>query len=247
MKKLICLLLSLVMLLCGTAMAEVSAADVTGVWHADLFGIAAALNLVESGAYQFHCEGIDPHYGTWRLTDGTLLLDEGTENELSLAVSSDALLLSLDGLTFLFTREMPTAFVPAEINEEAAIEQFAGQWSMTHLTSMGLLLDGNVLGVQLSLIIEGTDAAAYLVSADSEEVTSIIMQGSFDGGVLTLTEILPEPAPADDTASEAEQPVPMVWEVRLLADGSMCITESTRPEYPVDIYLTPIMPLMMAE
>ncbi len=260
MKKIICFLLSLVLLLCGGALAEgADGIDVSGVWYGDLFGVVCTLTFAEDGTYVIEGADVTAQQGVWRMDGGTLVLDEDTFLEMRLSVSSDMLILDFEGMMFRFTREMPVPFVPAEVNTEALIEQFAGQWSMTHLTSMGLIFDAGTLEMSFSLSISGTDAQAFLYMGSDEDAFTHLaeMSGVFEGGVLTLTEILPEPEPAPtiDPQSTAdpyptatpEPPVPMVWEVRLLQDGSMCLTDAMEIDYPVFIYLTPIMPLMMAE
>ncbi len=274
MKKMTCLLMSLLlMLLCGGALAEgVSDADVTGIWYCDLFGITVTLTVNEGGTYQIENDDIAPYFGTWKLSSEELILDEGTENEIALEVEKDSLSVSFIGLTMLFRREMPQQYVPAAVRTDAAIEEFAGEWSMTHMNIGELCFYSHTVNVHVGLNISGTDALVflqvegnenYVLSAEAFSCALLTgsdpgsytaeMKGSFEDGVLTLTEVLPDAAPADKAAAEGdseeseEVSVPVVWEVRLLEDGTLCVIENTDPLLPLTYYMTPIMPLTMAE
>lgn len=253
MKKTLCLLMSLMLLMCGWAMAETTTPDVTGVWYGDLFGVVCTLTISEDGTYVIENEDIDPEQGLWCMDGDTLVLDKDTFLEMRLSVSADMLVVDFEGMLFRFTREVPEAFVPAAVNTAAEPAQFEGQWSMTHLTSMGLLFDGNTLDVQISLNITGSNAVACISTDDTDEsrIYEADMTGVFENGTLTLTEILPEKPTLEPevTPSPASliPPVPMVWTLQLLEDGTMCLTDAMEADYPVFVYLTPVMPLPMAE
>lgn len=114
------------------------------------------------------------------------------------------------------------------VNADALPGQFEGQWSMTHLTDANAAGSETDAAFYLSLVITGTDAIAVIVD-ESELPRTIEMSGTFKNGTLTLTEILPDSEPT-------------VWTVQLLKDGNMRLQYDS-----VSIFLTPIMPLMMAE
>ncbi len=261
MKKTICLLMGLslaLMLLCGGALSET---DVTGVWYGDLFGSTAVLTIENNGTYQIKSSDIDAYFGTWTLSDDRLMLDEGTENEISLKMDEEHLILSVIGLTVLFQREMPQQYMPAAVRSDAAIEEFAGEWAMTHMNAGELWFYSDTVGIRISLNINDIDAMVFLqvdsnenyvlnmeLAASGPRTYCAEMQGVFKGGVLTLTELLPDSTDEQpkEVSSEKEI-VPVVWEVRLLEDGTLCVTETTDLSISLSYYMTPVAAISMAE
>lgn len=263
MKKLISLALCL-MLLCGAAFAESTPEiDVTGVWYGDPYGIISTLTILEDGTYQIMSDNLRPYEGEWTTLDGMLVLDPETSSELTMRVTEAELSVSLDGLDFVFTREQKTAFVPAAVRTDVTAADFNGAWTMTHLTTLGLTFTPDMmnLGVSLTITEDGAQAQlaplltdelfetelsniGYYVDASMTSYTAD-MSAVFENGALTLTEILPvTEVPAEPTDSDYEEdpfaPVPIVWTLHLLEDGSLRVTEYAElEETDVVFYMVP--------
>ena len=213
MKKILCCILAITMMLsalCAGALAE--EADITGEWYASVFGIVMTMTLNADGNYsmQMSMEGEETTDGVWEFDGATLVMDKGTEIEVSLSYDAEAnsLCMEQEGIEFVFTREMPEAFEAAPVRADASLEEFAGTWACTLVSVMGMQAAPEELGVNLGLSIDGASVDLTLESfMDSVEIT---LEGAFADGALTVT--LP-------TESEYEDDT--VFTLQLLEDGSM--------------------------
>ena len=215
MKKILSAMTALILILsvlCAGALAE--AADITGEWYASLFGISVTMSLNEDGSYvlQMDMEDEEPSEGTWEFDGAALVMDKGSDTEMTLTYDPEAVSFCAeqDGIEFLFTREMPVAFEVAPVRADAAIEEFAGAWTCT-LIDAGVTIEGSSV----------TLAIPDLLS--SEEVT---VECTFADGALTA--IVP---------SESEYIDDMAFTIQLLEDGSMSIATSFLDE-PMVFYMT---------
>lgn len=143
MKKILSAMTALILILsvlCAGALAE--AADITGEWYASLFGISVTMSLNEDGSYvlQMDMEDEEPSEGTWEFDGAALVMDKGSDTEMTLTYDPEAVSFCAeqDGIEFLFTREMPVAFEAAPVRADAAIEEFAGAWTCTLIDAMGI-------------------------------------------------------------------------------------------------------------
>ena len=211
--------------LCTGALAE--APDVTGEWYANLMGISITMTLNENGSYalQMSLEGEDPEEGTWEFDGEALVMDKGSETEMTLTYDPEAVSLYMeqDGLSFLFTREMPETFEAAPVRTDAAIEEFAGTWTCTLIDAMGLQAPPEMMGLSMSATIEGSSVALVLPDFLDEPAT---LEGVFADAALTV--VIP---------AESEYSEDMVFTMQLLEDGTLSAATSFADESMV-FYLT---------
>ena len=212
MKKMFSMLLTaamiLAMLCCG-AFAE--AADVTGEWYGSLFGMVMTLTLNEDGTYTIEMDGEEPDDGVWKLDGEELILDEDSDDGLVFAYDGESLYAEAEGIEFLFTREPGEVFEAAPARTDAALEEFAGDWSCTLVSMMGMQMPPEMAEIEMSLSIEGETATMTLGLFGEPETVELPV--TFADGALTLT------IPADYEGGEDS-----VFTIQLLEDGSMSVT-----------------------
>lgn len=209
MKKMLSLLLTaamiLAMLCCG-AFAE--AADVTGEWYGSLFGMVMTMTLNEDGTYVMDMGDDDPADGTWRLDGDSLIMDEDSDDGLVFAYDGESLYAEAEGIEFLFTREPVELFEAAPARTDAALEEFAGDWSCTLVSMMGMQMPPEMAEIEMALSIEGETATMTLGLFGEPETVELPV--TFADGALTLT------IPADYEGGEDS-----VFTIQLLEDGTM--------------------------
>ena len=212
MKKILSVLLSaamiLAMLCCG-AFAE--AADVTGEWYGSLFGLAMTLTFNEDGTYVMDMDDEDPTDGTWKLDGDSMILDEGTDEEVVFAYDGESLYAEMEGLEFLFTREPVEVFEAAPARTDATLEEFAGTWNCTLVDMMGMQVPPEMAEMELTLTIDGANVC--MIMGISGEPTDIDLTGEFADGALTVT-----------VPSEYEDVGASDFTIQLLEDGTMSVT-----------------------
>ena len=225
-KTLSVLLLAALMLvaLCG-AMAE--AADVTGAWYASVFGMTMTLTLNEDGSYLMEMIDEEPETGVWKLDGETLIMDEGTEAETTLVCDGTSMTLDLgEGLEVVFTREPIAAFEPSPARTDATLEEYAGEWVCTMLSAMGAQVSPDLMGVEMSMSIDGEGVVMTL--GMFEEPSTVELTAAFADGALTL--VFP---------SEYEGGEDNVFTIQLLEDGSMSV-ETVMYEEAFTFYLSAV-------
>ena len=209
MKKMFSMLLTaamiLAMLCCG-AFAE--AADVTGEWYGSLFGMVMTMTLNEDGTYTIEMDGEEPDDGAWKLDGEELILDEDSDDGLVFAYDGESLYAEAEGIEFLFTREPVEVFEAAPARTDAALEEFAGDWSCTLVSMMGMQMPPEMAEVEMALSIEGETATMTLGLFGEPETVELPV--TFADGALTLT------IPADYEGGEDS-----VFTIQLLEDGTM--------------------------
>ena len=219
MKKLLCCIVTIMMIsaLCTGALAE--AADITGEWYANAYGSAFKMTLNADGYYtlQMMLEGgevTDVSDGTWEFDGMTLIMDKGTKMEFPLSYDAEAnsIILEENGNEFLFTREMVKVFEAAPARTNANLEEFSGTWVCTLVGYMGMYAEPEQMKVNLGLSIDGTSVTME-PDDDLQDVlyiSEITLEGVFADGVMTLT-----------IPSENEDILDTVFTLQLLEDGSM--------------------------
>ena len=210
MKKMFSMLLTaamiLAMLCCG-AFAE--AADVTGEWYGSLFGMVMTMTLNEDGTYTIEMDGEEPDDGAWKLDGEELILDADSDDEIVFAYDGESLYADMgEGIEFLFTREPVEVFEAAPARTDAALEEFAGDWSCTLVSMMGMQMPPEMAEIEMSLSIEGETATMTLGLFGEPETVELPV--TFADGALTLT------IPADYEGGEDS-----VFTIQLLEDGTM--------------------------
>lgn len=201
--------------LCAGALAE--APDFTGDWYASVYGLTMTLTLNGDGSYvmQMDMEGEEDLEGTWAFDGATLVMDQGSESETTLAYDADSNSFAMeeDGMEVQFTREMPVAFEAAPARADAAIEEFAGTWVCTLIDVMGMQVPPELMEMDLGAVVDGASVTLTITQfADPVEVT---LEGTLADGVLTVT------VPAENEYSEET-----VFAMQLLEDGTMSVTTS---------------------
>ena len=182
MKKIFACVLTLVLalsMLCGAFAAE--AADVTGTWYADVYGMVATLTVNEDGTYSMEIAG-EAAPGVWTLEGDTLYMDKGTEAEAALTVDAAAQTMDWDGV--IFGREAIEQWMPAAARADAAVEEFAGEWVAERVDAWGAVLPVADAGIEAKLNIDGSHVVLTIMFVEEEVVEG---DAAFADGVLTLT------------------------------------------------------------
>ena len=169
MKKLIALLM--VLALCCLMIPAMAEEDVTGEWYGPYFSMAFTLTLNEDGTFTLDVlpAGQRAGEGTWtrdgdRMTlvvpdidapaDGVVADGVPAESMMAEGTLADGTLtLSLNGQTVAFTREPVEVFTPAEVNPEAAAEDFNGLWDAAYIAS-GIMLTATTEDNADSFVLE---------------------------------------------------------------------------------------------
>lgn len=166
MKKLLALALALMMAcMMIPAIAEV---DVTGEWSLSYAGITLVITLNEDGSYTISAGGLITHQGAWELKGNTVVTDPGTKEEDTFYIDGESLIHPEYGT---MTREKKEEIVLAEVNPDAALEDFSGEWICKYA------IEGNN-----DVIIEMEQAVGILIDA--------LPTMKIDGVNVTLTGLL---------------------------------------------------------
>lgn len=231
MKKLLSLLLALAMLLGYMAFAE--DVDYTGVWvltGAETSGItmgpttlalmgmdSVTMTIQADGTVVLSMLGMDDA-GTWGLTEGGILMNDGTVDQL--VTYQDEILYMVQGdEVMMFTREgaapaiddtLPAVVVLANVEPAA----FEGKWLLTSATVFGIEMAAEELGVYMALelaegqcLFTGTDETGSLTS---EELTYTVEEAEGVGTVMTVGQV-------DEATGEMAE----VMSLNLLEDGRL--------------------------
>ena len=210
--------------------------DVTGEWYANLYGMPMTLILDENGEYTmemeaFEEEGEEPQTGTWELDGEAVIMDKGGEDEMSFAYDGETLYADLDGMEMNFSRDPEAAagFVPAEIRTDASIEEFAGDWTGTQLSTFGMIVPLEMMEMEkVELGIKDNQVSFTMAGGDLfGEWELPDLEGELKDGVLTFAVL------AEDEYSEDTE-----WSVRLHEDGMLSLAVTMMDEEMV-IYMEP--------
>lgn len=211
MKKLgfmvLAMLLALTML---TGVLAEAAADVVGVWSANLLGIGMTLTLNEDGTYTIDMGLMGSGDGVWEMQeDGNILMDKGTDEETVAEVTADGISIDAGGMMLVFTPGGEAAEqtnVSLDIRTDATLDELQGEWVAKQAATMGLVMDADLIGFTCSMAVIDTALQIHEMQGDTSLDTFPIPM-TFADGALHLE--LP-----DDEA-------PQVWTVGLLADGRL--------------------------
>ena len=219
-----------------TAFIAAAEEDVTGEWYTNFYGMPITLTLDASGEYTMEMEVVgeeeeEPENGTWEFDGEAVIMDKGGEAEMSLAYDGETLYAEMDGMEMVFSRDPEAAagFVPAEIRTDAAIEEFAGDWTGTELSAFGMTAPLEMMEVEkVELGIK-------------ENLVSLTMAGGFMFGEWELSDLEGElkdgtlnfTVPAADEYSEDTE-----WSARLHEDGMLSLAV-TMMEEEIVFYMEP--------
>ena len=155
MKKCTSIILILVLLLCCVpAVAEETAADITGDWFGNLNGIPVKITLGADGIYAVSITGDEPETGNWEEQDGYIYLNGSETPEY--CVIGDKLFLN-ELLTF-FSREQQDIYTPAAPTAEIPTEAWRGYWVSAYVDVDGTAYPSSLLNDKTDLYVEGTSA-----------------------------------------------------------------------------------------
>ena len=138
MKKLV----SLILILCMACMMIPAMAEeevLTGEWYADLYGMEVVLNLNADKTANMTLDGLGviAEY-TWVESNGLFVLTETTEGAKMEGSYKDGEIRINDGEDeFVFTREHVEGIQVAEVNPDAAAEDFEGTWALSYVRAAG--------------------------------------------------------------------------------------------------------------
>ena len=214
MKKLISILLALA--LCCMMIPALAEDGITGDWYGEYSGMVMKLTLNEDGTAAMEVSGMDMGSNAGWTLDGdrfTLTVD-GTPTEGTYTDGSIQLPEYEGGPIVAFGRDPIEGFIPAEVNPEAAAEDYDGTWESTYGS-----FDGLIMGLsgesRETITIEGgkvtllnpNGGAAFFLGTDPIEMT-------YENGALVYTQ---------EIANDAE-PIVFIFKIEMLQDGMIAMS-----------------------
>lgn len=228
MKKRYALLLTTVFSMAATCNV-MAAGEASGEWYGNMYGMPITLTLEESGEYSMDFDG-DPQTGSWEVDGETLYMDKGTDEELTFDYDGETLYAEMDGIEFVFSRDAEAAlgFVPAEARTDSTIEEFAGHWTATQVSTMGLVAPLELMEVdKVELEIADTKLDFIMAGGDTFGEWEIPdLECELADGALTFV-----------MEAEDEYPEDTIWTVQLLEDGTMSLSTDMTEEDQLIFYL----------
>ena len=230
MKKSVSLLLTLC-LACLSVAAFTEAGGLLGVWYGSLYGMPAQLTFNEDGSYVMSLASNELP-GTYELKDGIVYMDGSENADDGFVFDGTSLVNETQGVTLTRDQADIAEIVLAEVNPDAALEDFGGDWVCKYMSMSGMTLDITQIPLESlgatqipSLKIEGSTVALTgidsLVGSDPLEMT-------FADGALTF-----------DLGAKLGMPdMGMSINVLMLQDGMADINVNMGDE-TVDLYFTP--------
>ena len=218
MKKLV----SLMLILCMACMLIPATADesAAGVWYADYFGAVMIMTLGEDGSASMEISGNQMGSGNWTVQDGQIAITmAGPDGEEStqMATLADGVLTLADGsMSVDFTQEAIEVWTPAEVNPEAAAEDFEGEWAIAKVNTLGMMLDAASAGMgDIGVKIEN---GAILFTGSADSVTFFVgtdpLPLAYENGALGYSIEIPNDA----------EPITFTMKAELLQDGTLALT-----------------------
>ena len=229
MKKFVSLLLVLC-LACVSAAALAEAGDLVGDWYGSLYGMAAQLTLNEDGSYVMSLAGNEIP-GNYELKDGIVYMDDDNPDN-GFVFDGTSLVNEIQGVTLTREQGNVAEIVLAEVNPDAAVEDFEGDWVCKYMSMKGMTLDITQIPLESlgatqipSLKVEGSAVTLTgmdsLAGADPLEMT-------FADGALTF-----------DLGAKVGMPdLGMAISVLMLQDGMVDFNVNMGDEI-VDLYFAP--------
>ena len=218
MKKLI----SLVLILCMACMlvSAVADDDISGEWYASYFGMPMMMTLNADGTASMAAEGVgDLGTAVWTLENGKFTMTENESGVVTEGTYIDGVLaLDNDGQLLEFTREPVQGITIAEVNPEAAAEDFEGEWAPAYVNFEDMTVDAAAAGVTFSVIIENSivrfegeaDSVTFFVGTDPISM-------AYENGAMTYSVEV-----ANDAA-----PTTVTLHAEILQDGMLALTLDT--------------------
>ena len=205
----------------SSAFTVMAAEDVTGEWYANLMGMELTLDVAEDGTYVGTTMGEETP-GTWTMDGDTFIMDETDE----LVYDGETLTGDMEGIEVVFSRdpEALVGFVPAEVREDAALEDFEGKWAVDIFSLMGMYIPSDMLTDQIGIddiiltVEEGgvVDFAIKVPEGEFSFISALDLQGTqaeYKDGALHFV----NPATSEEMEDEN-------WVVNVLEDGTLMMT-----------------------
>lgn len=193
MKKLSALLLALLLAatLCVGAMAET--ASYVGTWvltsiasagmsmDPATLGMELSIVLREDGTCTLTMLEMAEE-GTWAPAEGGVSLTDASGTTAVLTYRDGALVMASEGIEMILTPGTADATATADEGEYAQIltnltvADFAGTWEMEHVESTNDWYDVEELGVAMTVVITGTDAAITMTTPEAVESYNAVLE-----------------------------------------------------------------------
>lgn len=209
----------------STVLPVMAADDVVGDWYGNVFGMGMTLNIAEDGTYVIDGMG-ETATGAWTLDDDTLTLTEEEAEDMVFTYDGESISTDMDGIEFLFSRdpEALEGFVPAEIREDAAIEDFEGKWGVDQVSAFEMMIPTDMLldqlGVEdITLTVEKDGVVDFAIKVPEGEFSFIDAKNledakaEFKDGALNLF------IPAESEYYDDEN-----WVINSLEDGTISMS-----------------------
>lgn len=181
MKKILAVILTLVLALAMLCGACAEAADVTGTWYGDMYGMVLTVIINEDGTYSMEIMG-ESQPGVWVLEGENFYMDKGTETEAVFVYDEAAQTMTMDDV--VLGREPIEQWAPAAARADAVVEDFAGEWTAERVDAFGAILPVEEAGIDAKLSV--VDAHIVLtINFVEEDVTE--GDAEFADGALTLS------------------------------------------------------------
>lgn len=206
MKKILTAVLAMALALFMLSGVCAEAAGVTGTWYGEIYGMVYTMTINEDGSYTLERMG-ESVSGEWVLEGTTLYVDKGTDYEDFFVYDEAAQTLTVGDV--VFGREVIEEWMPAAARAAAVIEDFAGNWTATHVYAFGGLLPVDDADIYMDAAIEAT-AVTLTIEFVGEEIRE--GDATLADGVMTLI------VPAADEYSEDE-----TYVISALEDGTISI------------------------
>ncbi len=229
MKKLI----SLVLVLCMACMLIPAMADddITGEWYASFYGAPMKMTLNADGTASMAMADMDMGTAVWTFSDGKFSMTEDDSGIVSEGTLVDGVLtIEGDDQLIEFTREPVQEITVAEVNPEAAAEEFEGAWSITYVDLGGMLVDAVASGSNMP-DVKIENGALSFCGDGAEFMTSV-----FGDAAIPLTYENGAMAFFMEISNDA-QPMKGGFKAELLQDGMLALTV-VRGDETVVMYYT---------
>ncbi len=141
MKKIVSLILALCLVaLMVPVLAE--SGDLVGDWFGTMYGMAIQLTFNEDGTYLLKLIAAEQEMpGKYELKDGIVYMDGDEDAANGFVFDGSSLVNEVQGVTLTRDAAAAETIVLAEVNPEAPLEAFAGDWACKYLSNMGMVMD----------------------------------------------------------------------------------------------------------
>lgn len=146
MKKLVSLILALCLVCLSTAVLA-EGADITGDWYGTMYGVGIKVTFNADNTYKL-AMGESEMPGTYELKDGIVYMDGSAEAEDGFVYDGTFLVNEKQSVTLSRDPESAQSLTLAEVNTEAKLEDFAGEWVCKYVSMSGMVVDVTSIPVE---------------------------------------------------------------------------------------------------